>query len=267
MQQSSVPKIVVGIPAYNEEKTIGGIVRRVRALGLVEDVVVVDDGSSDDTAAVAEAAGASVLRHKINIGAGGATRTCFDAARKRGATLLVTLDGDGQHNPDEIPDVIAPILNNGADIVIGSRFLKIDNEVPLHRSLGIRFITFLCNLGSKARVTDAQSGFRAYGEETLRCLTIMDRGFGFSIETLIQARGKGLTIAEVPVSCIYNSASHTRSPLVHGPIVAVSVLKYRTRGFLRIPTNGNGNGNGHGASDHALPTGSVPEAEGRAANS
>jgi glycosyltransferase involved in cell wall biosynthesis len=235
--------ILVGIPAYNEEKIIGSIVRRITESGLVHKVLVVDDGSSDDTALVAETAGALVLRHQTNLGAGAATRTCFDAAQKSGATILVTLDGDGQHDPDEIPDLLGPILENRADIVIGSRFLTGHNEVPFHRSLGIGVITLLCNLGYGTRVSDAQSCYRAYGERALRSLAITDPGFGFSVETLIEARQKGLTIAEVPVSCIYNSASHTISPLVQGPAVALAVLKHRATQFLGKPINGQLNGN------------------------
>jgi glycosyltransferase involved in cell wall biosynthesis len=226
-QKLSSHTLVVGIPGYNVEGTIGSLVRRVRAWPQVHAVIVVDDGSRDDTAGAARAAGAVVVRHRTNLGAGAATRSCFEAARRNGATILVTLDGDGQHNPDEMLDLLAPIVQERADIVIGSRFLKRHNEVPLYRSFGIRLITFLCNFGYKTRITDAQSCFRAYGRRALQGLAIRDAGFGFSVETLIEARLDGLSIAEVPVSCIYNSASHTLSPVIHGTTVALAVLKHR----------------------------------------
>ncbi|MCP4608212.1 MAG: glycosyltransferase family 2 protein, partial [Planctomycetes bacterium] len=119
--ESRKAKVIVGIPAYNEERFIAQIVLGVSKYA--DEVVVVDDGSTDRTAEVAKAAGASVIQHKINKGAGAATESCFKEARRRNADVLITMDGDGQHNPEEIVRVAVPALTGTADVVIGSRFL------------------------------------------------------------------------------------------------------------------------------------------------
>ncbi|NQT71967.1 MAG: glycosyltransferase family 2 protein [Chloroflexi bacterium] len=229
------PKIIAGIPAYNEEQFISEIVRKTSRF--VDEVIVVDDGSTDRTVQVAEAAGATVIRHKVNRGAGAATETCFKEARKRGADVLVTLDGDGQHNPDEINDVAGPALSGEADLVIGSRFIENHNNMPIYRRLGINVITWLCNFGSKERITDTQCCFRAYGKKAIHTLGSNEEGFGFSIDLLIQSRDKDLNIAEVPISCIYHSDCHTENPVTHGLGVAYSVLKFRLKSRWNALTN------------------------------
>ena len=219
------PKIIAGIPAYNEERFISEIVRKTSRF--VDEVIVVDDGSTDRTVQVAEAAGATVIRHNVNRGAGAATETCFKEARKRGADVLVTLDGDGQHNPAEINDVAGPALSGEADLVIGSRFIENHNNMPVYRRLGINVITWLCNFGSKERITDTQCCFRAYGKKAIHTLGSNEEGFGFSIDLLIQSRENNLSISEVPISCIYHDACHSENPITHGLGVAYSVLKFR----------------------------------------
>jgi len=216
---------VAGIPARNEQQFIAEVVRKARKF--VDEVIVVDDGSTDDTAEAAKAAGALVIKHETNRGAGAATRACFEEARRRGAHVLVTLDGDGQHDPDGIPQILSPILKGKSDLVIGSRFLGFNNPIPRYRKFGINVITWLYNLGSKLRISDAQSCFRAYGERALHSLNITQRGFSFSVELLVQARQKGFTITEVPISCIYHSASHSANPVTHGLGVALTVVKLR----------------------------------------
>ncbi len=225
-------KIVAAIPAYNEAKHIAGIIKQAAAY--VDEVIVADDGSSDDTARVASRAGARVIRSEVNRGAGQATRDCFTAARKAGAAILVTLDGDGQHNPKEIPLVLSPIIENTTDIVIGSRFLAA-NTVPRYRRFGINVITFLLNFGVKNKLTDSQSCFRAYNRKALESLDITEPGFSFSVELLINARRQGLRIAEVPISCIYNAASHSQNPVRHGLSVALSVIRLRLKRPVKRP--------------------------------
>jgi glycosyltransferase involved in cell wall biosynthesis len=189
---------------------------------------VIDDGSTDNTAGAAQAAGAEVIRHKTNQGAGAATKTAFEAAKRRHADILVTLDGDGQHNPDEIPQLLAPILNREADLVIGSRFLRPNlRQMPKYRKFGINVITFLYNLGSKVRVSDSQCCFRAYNHRLIEAVSITEAGFGFSVQVLIQARKKGFTIKEVPISCIYHSQGSSLNPVIHGLGVAFNVIKHR----------------------------------------
>jgi len=232
------PRIAAGIPARNEQQFIAEVVRKARKF--VDEVIVVDDGSTDDTAEAAKAAGALVIKHETNRGAGEATRACFEEARRRGAQVLVTLDGDGQHDPDGIPQILAPILKGKADLVIGSRFLGSNNPIPRYRKFGINVITWLYNLGSKLRISDAQSCFRAYGKKALHSLNIREQGFSFSVELLVQARQKGFTITEVPISCIYHSASHSANPVTHGLGVALTVVKLRLESLFRRLIGGRG---------------------------
>jgi glycosyltransferase involved in cell wall biosynthesis len=219
------PRVVAAIPCYNEASYIGEVVRRTAAH--VDTVVVVDDGSTDGTAEAARAAGADVVEHEVNQGYGQAIRSCFEAAMVNGADVLVTIDGDGQHEPDEVPDVLRPLLAEEADLVIGSRFMGKSNEIPRYRTFGIDVITFLYNVGSPARVSDAQSGFRAYRREVLNDFDLGDSGMGVSVETLIQARQKGYRIREVPITCTYHSAGSTLNPVTHGVGVALAVIKHR----------------------------------------
>jgi glycosyltransferase involved in cell wall biosynthesis len=219
-------KIVAIIPCLNEERFIGDVV--ARAIKHVDKVIVVDDGSSDNTAIVASQSGAEVISHGTRQGAGAATRTGFNAAIKYGAEIVVSLDGDGQHNPDEIPDVVQPVMAGKADLVIGSRFLC-TAEVPVHRKFGIDAITWLYNVGHKDKIVDGQSGFRAYSRKALEVIKITYPGFGFSIQTLVQPRKNKLKITEVPISCIYHDAGSTQDPITHGFSVAWAVIKIRMK--------------------------------------
>lgn len=232
------PKVVAAIPCLNEEPFIGDIVSRAR--GFVDEVIVIDDGSTDRTADVARSAGAYVVKHDVRQGAGAATRSAFEAAKKRGVDVLVTLDGDGQHNPDEIPQVMAPILRGEADLVIGSRFLKTDlKQAPKYRKFGIDVITWLYNFGSKVKVSDSQSCFRAHSRRLIQAVKITEEGFGFSIQVLIQARRKGFIIREIPISCIYHDQGSSLNPIVHGLGVAWKVIKLRFRDKLLTPRRRN----------------------------
>jgi glycosyltransferase involved in cell wall biosynthesis len=219
-------KVVAIIPCLNEERFIGDVV--ARAIKHVDKVIVVDDGSSDNTAKVASQSGAEVISHETRQGAGAATRTGFNAAIKYGAEIVVSLDGDGQHNPDEIPDVVQPVMAGKADLVIGSRFLC-TAKVPIHRKFGIDAITWLYNVGHKDKIVDGQSGFRAYSRKTLEVIKITYPGFGFSIQTLVQPRKNKLKITEVPISCIYHDSGSTQDPITHGFSVAWAVIKIRMK--------------------------------------
>ena len=223
--QGQSPLIVAAIPCYNEARFVGDVVRRT--LEHVDTVVVVDDGSTDGTAEAARAAGAQVIRHPTNLGPGAAARSCLQAALDMQVDVLITLDGDGQHSPDEIPQVIAPILAGEADLVIGSRFLGRYNNVARYRRFGIDVITFLYNFGASTKITDGQSCFRAYNRRALESLNITEPGFGFSVETLVQARSAGLRIREASISCTYHEESHSMNPVMHGVGVALMVVKHR----------------------------------------
>jgi glycosyltransferase involved in cell wall biosynthesis len=224
--QTGQTKVIAAIPCYNEERFVGGVVRKTSQY--VDQVVVVDDGSSDRTTKVAEAAGAVVVRHEVNRGPGGAYKTCFRVARDNEADVLITLDGDEQHDPDEIPRLLQPLLDDEADLVVGSRFLE-NYLVPRYRKFGIDVITFLYNVGSQVKIVDAQSCYRGYSRKALERLHITEDGFGFSVELLAQARKKGLRIVEVPISCIYHEASHSMNPVLHGIGVALMVVKHRLK--------------------------------------
>jgi len=221
-------KILAAIPCFNEEATIGSVV--IKAKRHVDEVLVIDDGSVDDTARIAQEAGAKVIKHGGNKGYGAAIQSCFRYAKENNFDAMVILDGDGQHNADEIPHVLEPILDGTADISVGSRFLeeKHKEKVPLYRRFGIAVITWFTNLGSgkSRRVVDAQSGFRAYSRRAIEKIDPKDEGMGVSAEILLQARKRKLKIKEVPVSCRYDVEGSTEGPVRHGLSVLLSILHY-----------------------------------------
>lgn len=229
MQMNTYAKksVIAVIPCLNEERFIGDVVSR--AVKYVDEVIVIDDGSTDNTAGVATAAGAMVIKHTPgHQGAGAGTRTGFDAALKSGADIVVTLDGDGQHDAGEIPLLLQPIADGKAEMVIGSRFLKAA-KVARYRKFGIDVITWAYNFGHKDKIIDSQSGFRAHSRKALETMKITYPGFGFSIQTLVQARKHGLRIREVPISCIYHDEGSTLNPVSHGLHVMWSIVKIRVR--------------------------------------
>ncbi len=223
-------KVVASIPCLDEEQYIGNIV--AEALKHVDKVFVIDDGSSDSTADVARSAGAEVISHATRRGAGAATRSGFEAAIKLGADIVVTLDGDGQHNAAEIPLLLQPLLQGNADLIIGSRFINHKTNIPAYRKLGVDFITWMYNLGSKVKVTDAQSGFRAHSRKLLESVAITHDDFSFSVEVLVKARKKGFRIEEVPISCLYHDQGSTSDPLTHGFSVVMAVIGIRLSNVL-----------------------------------
>ena len=205
--------IIVGIPAFNEERNIAKVVLLAKRYADV--VIVVDDGSSDLTAEIAASTGAEVVRHNWNMGYGGCLATLFRKAREKAAEVLVTLDGDGQHDPRDIPKLVAPILEGRADLVIGSRFIDQATSIPGYRRAGIMAITLLSN-ASGPSVTDAQSGLRAYGAEAIKAIFPGELGMGASTELLSKAGESGLKIEEVPVMISYEDAAPTNNPKYHG---------------------------------------------------
>jgi len=220
------PFVVVGIPAFNEEKTIAKVV--VEAQKYADRVVVCDDGSVDLTVEIAERLGADVVRHERNLGYGVAVQRLFRCARELGADVLVTLDADGQHDPSEIPLLTKPIVENEADIVIGSRLVdkRLAYTMPWYRRAGVKFITRLVNNTSKHGVKDAQSGFRAYNRKSIGTLAVLENGMGVSVEILINARKQGLRIREVSAKCNYEGVENsTRNPVRHGADVVMSIVK------------------------------------------
>ena len=209
-------RVLVAIPCYNEGLTIGSLVLKARAH--VDEVLVIDDGSSDDTAAIARLSGASVLVHERQQGKGAGVLDAMAYARERGYAVLVLIDGDGQHNPDEVPAVAAPVLEAGADLVIGSRFLGTDAEIPLYRRFGQIVLTVFTNASSDCKSSDSQSGFRALSERALEASkTFVSEGYNVESDMIAFLSARDLAIVEVPISVRYEVPhKHKKNPITHG---------------------------------------------------
>ena len=212
------------IPAFNVEKTIGDVVKE--CLLHVDKVIVCDDGSTDNTARIAEANGAEVVRHEKNYGYGAALITLFDKAREQNADVMITLDGDKQHFPEFIPRLIAPLSYESVDVVIGSRFLEGVSNVPRYRKTGIKIITHATNMDNNIKLTDAQSGFRAYSKRAVQMIHPTEYGMAAGTEIIAKVVNKGLKIVEVPIVISYDGTESKKSAVPHGISVLMNVLKY-----------------------------------------
>jgi len=218
-------KLTIGIPAYNEENNIAKIIVSLKKIS--DSIIVCDDGSSDMTSDIAEKLGVVVVKHKKNLGYGAAIKTIFDKAKEIDSEILVTFDADGQHRIEDIPIVIEPIKKEGIDLVIGSRFLKIESEeMPNYRKMGIKIITKVTNLSIKEKLTDSQSGFRAYSNRALKEIILTDEGMGISTEILIKSSRLGLGIVEVPIKVNYQGNTSTHDPVSHWTSVIMSTIKF-----------------------------------------
>ena len=211
------------IPAYNEEISIGSVILNVNEY--VDNIIVVDDGSNDKTSMIAELAGAEVIKHPENKGKGASLKTGFENVKN--TDIIVTIDGDGQHNPDDIPRLIKPISEGSADIVNGSRYLnQEDNETPAYRRLGQTVLDKATSINSGLEITDSQSGFRAFGIHTLPAFRFSKTGFVIESEMLIDAAKMGLRVTEIPIGVRYqNLNGHKKNPISHGVGVLVSILQ------------------------------------------
>jgi len=223
--QASSVRMVVVIPAYNEEKNIARVL--VEAQKQTPNVVVCDDGSTDMTGEIAERLGAVVIRHQTNLGKGVAIKDLFRKAKDIGADVVITMDGDGQHDPRQIPLLAKPILDGSADVVNGSRFLK-KNPIPSHRRLGDGALNGLTNALSHGSLTDTQSGFRAYSRTALERIEVKEHAIGVDSQLLIEASRKGLRVTEVPIDVVYTDDSSTYHPAKHGVYVILSILRVAT---------------------------------------
>ena len=217
-------RITIGIPAFNEEKNIAKIITQLKKV--TDSIIVCDDGSSDMTGEISEKLGAIVVKHEKNMGYGSAIKTIFQKASEIDSDVLVTFDADGQHRIEDIEPVLEPIKNNSADIIIGSRFLSKSSNVPNYRKFGIKVITELTNASIKKKLTDSQSGFRAYSKQVLAEITPSEVGMGISTEILIKASNKNLRIGEVPISILYEGNTSTHNPISHGSSVLISTIKF-----------------------------------------
>ena len=223
-------RILVCIPAYNEAMNIAAIVKMSAIYA--SEVIVYDDGSKDNSAEVAKAAGAYVVRSRKNRGYGAAIKRLFETAAEKNADVMVTIDADGQHDPAEIPRILEPVLKEGCDVVIGSRFLDRKSndgqpKIPYYRNLGIKTITRFTQAASYEGITDAQSGFRAYSKNALSKISLFEDGMAVSTEILIRAREENLSIKEVPISINYDvDDPSTHNPISHGVGVLYSIIQF-----------------------------------------
>ena len=217
--------ITVGIPAYNEEKNIAGIIIKLK--DIADTIIVCNDGSSDSTSEIAKKLGAIVIDHPKNLGYGAGINSILKKSRELNSDILVTFDADGQHRIEDIKKVSEPIKQNIADIVIGSRFLdEAKEKIPNYRKLGINIITKVTNSTLKEKITDSQSGFRAYSKNVISKLNISDIGMGISTEILIKSSSLNFKIIEVPIVVNYDGNTSTHNTVSHGTSVLFSTIKY-----------------------------------------
>lgn len=215
-------KVAVLLPAYNEEVSIASMV--LLSLQYADEVIVIDDGSSDRTSEVSRLAGATVLSHTTNKGKGAALKTGFKYAQDY--DIIVTIDADGQHNPSEIPDVIRPIMEDRADIVNGSRYIAgKDTTTPTYRRVGQTVLDNATYLASGVKLTDTQSGFRAFSSKSIEYFNFDPNGFGIESDMLIEASVNKLRIVEVEITVRYDVNTTTDNPIVQGFSVLMRILE------------------------------------------
>ena len=215
---------LVCIPAFNEEKTIGKIIEK--SLQYADKVIVCNDGSTDNTEKKAKEKGAIIINHKKNLGYGAALISLFEKARKENAEIMITLDGDGQHDPAEIPNLVKALTENKVDVVIGSRFLGKKTNYPVYRKTGIKIITSASNLGTDFKVTDSQSGFRVYSKKAIDLIHPTEEGMSASTEILLKISNWDLSVAEAPISVSYEGETSTHKPVPQGISVLMNTLKF-----------------------------------------
>src|SRR5689334_21698151 len=214
--------IVALIPAYDEDRFIGSVVLKARRF--VDEVIVVDDGSTDETAALAEEAGAQVIRQPSNQGKAAALNAGMAVARQLNATAVILLDGDGQHSPTDIPALLKPILNDEADIVVGSRFMGVASNTPRWRIFGQQALTVATNFASGVALSDSQTGFRALSKRAVQHLDFKTRGFSVESEMQFLIKTYDLSVSEVPIVVNYDEKPK-RNPVTHGLQVINGIMK------------------------------------------
>ena len=218
-------KVTIGIPAFNEEKNIAKVIVKLKKIS--DEIIVCNDGSTDLTGEIAENLGVIVINHKQNLGYGAGINSIIKKSKEIDTDILVTFDADGQHKVEDVKKVIEPIKNGDADLVIGSRFLsKAKEKIPEYRKIGINIITKVTNAGLKKKITDSQSGFRAYSKDLISKLDISDMGMGISTEILIKTNSLGFRITEIPITILYEGKTSTQNPISHGTSVLFSTIKY-----------------------------------------
>jgi glycosyltransferase involved in cell wall biosynthesis len=220
-------KIVIVIPAHNEEEYIRSVITSCQLMGY-NDIVVVDDGSTDTTARIAKKAGAAVLSHVINRGAGAATQTGLEAARILGADIAVTIDADGQHQARDIKKLVDALIGHKRDVVIGSRFVQHGNEIPLMRRLFNSIANLITFFLAGIYLTDSQSGLKAFSKKALEIIQMTANGYEFSSEIIREAKYYRLSIEEVSASVVYTPYSLSKGQNLATGITTIFKLIIRT---------------------------------------
>jgi glycosyltransferase involved in cell wall biosynthesis len=219
-------KYCVVVPAFREAGRIGEVVRRIRAHS--PNVVVVDDGSPDDTAGEAEAAGAVVLRHEVNQGKGRALQTGMEYARRQGYEVAVTLDADGQHDPDEIPRFLEAYRRTAAPVLVGNRMSDV-RDMPLVRKCTNWFMSWMLGRIMGQVVPDTQCGYRLYRTDIYPPITGASARFAAESEILLELAARGLTIGSVPIRTIYGTEKSKINPLTDTVRFFRMVRRFRRR--------------------------------------
>ncbi len=205
-------KVLIIIPAYNEQKSIGDVLDRlikVRLEGAEREIIVVNDGSTDRTAKEVSKRNVPILNHVINRGLGGALQTGFEYARRVKPDYIVTIDSDGQHNPQDIEKLIKPLLGGHADVVIGSRMLQ-NQKMPLDRKIINHLANIVTFLLWSIWITDSQSGLRAFTMKAVEKINIKTNRMEVSSELIKEIGKNHLRVAEVPISPIYTTYSRSK---------------------------------------------------------
>jgi len=220
--------ILAIIPAFNEELTIGSMV--LRTSEYVDRVIVVDDGSTDKTADVAGMAGATLIRMGKNQGKAKALMAGLRNAQESEAGVVVLMDGDGQHEPTDIPKVIEPVINGQSDMVIGSRLPNNGDSIPAHRRVGQKVLNRLVAVNSKMNILDTQSGFRALNRKALQNIDFESKGYGVESIMIMHFAERGLRISEVPIRVRYDVPyGHKERAFKTGIKLSGQILSYTAR--------------------------------------
>jgi len=209
------------MPAYNEERYIGSVILKARQYA--DEVIVLDDGSTDDTSEIAKLAGATVIRHEENKGYGAAIQSLLAEAKRKNPDILILLDADSQHNPDEIPSLIKPVISEGSDLVVGSRKQQ-KGKIPAYRRIGQRVLSYFSGILSREKLSDTESGFRVFSRKAIAVLEPRESGMAVSAEMIADAAEKGLKITEVPISIAYTEDGSTLNPIRHGLGVLTRIM-------------------------------------------
>jgi glycosyltransferase involved in cell wall biosynthesis len=220
--QRDLSRVVVIIPAFNEERNVGSIVLRLRQV--FDTVIVVNDGSRDETEEVARLAGAQVISHPKNRGYGAAIQSGLAAAQDHNPLAVVLMDADGQHRYEDVLDLVRPILEGEADVAVGSRFADGRTRVPRMRRVAQHGLTWLSNVASGVKLTDSQSGMRAFGPVALRALVLSSTSMAAASEMQFLAGDAQLRVCEVPIEIRYFDEVK-RNPVGHGLDVLNGIIR------------------------------------------